>query len=83
MVKPNLQKAVAVFLTVLSAMVVWSECTFFNKSPVLSLFAIFINLAKDNYNFVFIEVRLPPPKEKVGTVVVCILLEAINFIFKS
>ena len=48
----------AVILTIVSFMVVWSECLFFVKDPVLSVFAVFINLAKENYDYVFIEVRL-------------------------
>lgn len=42
-------------LMVLSFMVVWSECLFFIKSPVLSLFAVFINLARLNYDYAYIE----------------------------
>lgn len=38
--------------------VVWSEVTFFNKSPVLSLFAQFLNLAKRNYDYFTIEVKI-------------------------
>ena len=39
-------------------MIVWSELTFFNKSPTLSLFAVFINAAKANYDYLAIEVCL-------------------------
>lgn len=46
---------VSLVLMVLSFMVVWSECLFFIKSPVLSLFAVFINLARDNYDYAYIE----------------------------
>ncbi|KAL8571888.1 hypothetical protein ACOMHN_011480 [Nucella lapillus] len=46
---------VSVVLMVLSFMVVWSECLFFIKSPVLSLFAVFINLARLNYDYAYIE----------------------------
>nr|CAB3263454.1 LMBR1 domain-containing protein 2-like [Phallusia mammillata] len=53
--QPALRKTLAICLAVLSLMVVWSECTFFNESPVLSLFAIFINLAKQNYDYFYIE----------------------------
>jgi len=42
----------------MSVIVVWSELTFFNAEPVLSLFAIFVNLAKDGYDYVSIEVNL-------------------------
>lgn len=49
-------RAMAVIFTVLSVFVVWSEVTFFNKQPPLSLFAIFVNLAKANYDYFVIEV---------------------------
>ncbi|KAK7508228.1 hypothetical protein BaRGS_00000467 [Batillaria attramentaria] len=45
----------SLILMVLSFMVVWSECLFFIQSPVLSLFAVFINLARDNYDYAYIE----------------------------
>ncbi|CAH1775347.1 unnamed protein product [Owenia fusiformis] len=48
-------KAVAIVLCIFTAMVVWCEVTFFSKSPVLSLFAIFIQLAKRNYDYFYIE----------------------------
>nr|CAD7195961.1 unnamed protein product [Timema douglasi] len=43
-------------LGILSTAVVWSEVTFFNKDPVISLFAQFLNLAKVNYDYLTIEV---------------------------
>lgn len=46
-------------LALLSVLVVWSELTFFNASPVLSIFAIFVNLAKEYYDYLSIEVRHP------------------------
>lgn len=49
-------KIAAVSAGCLSVAVVWSEVTFFNKSPVLSLFAQFVNLAKRNYDYFTIEV---------------------------
>jgi hypothetical protein len=39
-------------------MVIWSEMTFFNKYPVLSLHAIFLNAARASYNYISIEVRI-------------------------
>ncbi|KAF4517528.1 hypothetical protein B566_EDAN005091 [Ephemera danica] len=48
-------KAIAVCAGVLSACVVWSEITFFNKDPVLSIFARIVNLAKSNYDYFTIE----------------------------
>jgi len=45
-------------MAVLTVMVVWSECVFFIKTPVLSLFAIFLNVATTHvYNYIAIEVR--------------------------
>ncbi|KAL5016235.1 hypothetical protein ScPMuIL_005824 [Solemya velum] len=55
LIRPWVLRVGAVFLTVLSFMVVWSECLFFVKSPVLSLFAVFIDLAKEHYDYVYIE----------------------------
>lgn len=50
-------KIAAICAGCLSVAVVWSEVTFFNKSPVLSLFAQFLNLAKRNYDYFTIEVK--------------------------
>ena len=49
-------KVAAIVAGLLSAAVVWSEVTFFNKEPVLSLFARFLSLAKVNYDYFTIEV---------------------------
>lgn len=49
-------RMLAVLLCVLSAAVVWSECTFFSLNPVLSLFAVFIQMAEKKQNYVCIEV---------------------------
>ncbi|XP_041042353.1 G-protein coupled receptor-associated protein LMBRD2B isoform X2 [Carcharodon carcharias] len=48
-------RILAVVLSVFSIIVVWSECTFFSTSPVLSLFAIFIQVAEKTYNYLYIE----------------------------
>ena len=45
-------------LALLSILVVWSELTFFNAQPVLSIFAIFVNLAKEYYDYLSIEVSI-------------------------
>ncbi|XP_072757646.1 LMBR1 domain-containing protein 2 homolog [Anoplolepis gracilipes] len=55
-VKDYVLKVAAICAGCLSVAVVWSEVTFFNKSPVLSLFAQFLNLAKRNYDYFTIEV---------------------------
>ncbi len=57
MLKPWGLKVVSVCLCIFSIMVVWSEVLFFVPQPTLSLFAIFINLAKNNYEYFYIEVR--------------------------
>lgn len=54
--KRYLCQGLAAVLALLSALVVWSELTFFNASPVLSVFAIFVNLAKEYYDYLSIEV---------------------------
>ncbi|KAI4887818.1 hypothetical protein NFI96_005377 [Prochilodus magdalenae] len=48
-------RVLAVGLCVMSVAVVWSECTFFSTQPVLSLFAIFIQLAERQYNYLYIQ----------------------------
>ncbi|XP_046818597.1 LMBR1 domain-containing protein 2 homolog [Vespa crabro] len=55
-IKSYVKKIAAICAACLSAAVVWSEVTFFNKSPVLSLFAQFVNIAKENYDYFTIEV---------------------------
>lgn len=46
----------AVLAGILSVAVVWSEVTFFNKDPVLSIFAVLVDLSKASYNYFAIEV---------------------------
>ncbi|CAL8249328.1 unnamed protein product [Merluccius merluccius] len=48
-------RLVFVVLGVLSLAVVWSECTFFSSQPVLSLFAVLIQMAEKQYNYICIE----------------------------
>uniref|UniRef100_A0A8C7GRY6 LMBR1 domain containing 2b n=1 Tax=Oncorhynchus kisutch TaxID=8019 RepID=A0A8C7GRY6_ONCKI len=48
-------RLLAVLLSLFSVGVVWSECTFFSTRPVLSLFAVFIQLAERDYNYLYIE----------------------------
>ncbi|KAJ8285294.1 hypothetical protein GJAV_G00025200 [Gymnothorax javanicus] len=55
LLRPWFYRAVAVVLTLFSVAVVWSECTFFSTRPVLSLFAVFIQLAERDYNYLYIE----------------------------
>lgn len=49
-------RLLAVLLCLLSAAVVWSECTFFTTHPVLSLFAVFVQMAEKKHNYICIEV---------------------------
>uniref|UniRef100_U5EYB4 Putative conserved plasma membrane protein n=1 Tax=Corethrella appendiculata TaxID=1370023 RepID=U5EYB4_9DIPT len=55
-IKSPLLKILAVITGIISLMVVWSELTFFNRSPVLSIFANVLNVAKERYDFVTIEI---------------------------
>ncbi|KAK5909845.1 hypothetical protein CesoFtcFv8_003738 [Champsocephalus esox] len=48
-------RLLAVLLCLLSAAVVWSECTFFSTHPVLSLFAVFVQMAEKHHNYICIE----------------------------
>ncbi|MEQ2219234.1 LMBR1 domain-containing protein 2-B, partial [Xenoophorus captivus] len=57
LLKPWFYRLLSVVLTLFSVAVVWSECTFFSTRPVLSLFAVFIQLAERDYNYLYIEVR--------------------------
>ncbi|CAB1319296.1 unnamed protein product [Coregonus sp. 'balchen'] len=51
-------RLLSLLLSLLSVAVVWSECTFFSTQPVLSLFAVFIQLAEKDYNYLYIEVAI-------------------------
>ncbi|KAH8330832.1 hypothetical protein KR067_007897 [Drosophila pandora] len=49
-------KSLCVLTATMSAIVVWSELTFFSRKPVLSVFANVINVAKESYDFLTIEI---------------------------
>lgn len=51
-----IKKMLAILAGILSVAVVWSELTFFNKQPVLSIFANIVNVAKVKYDYTTIEV---------------------------
>ncbi|XP_044051851.1 G-protein coupled receptor-associated protein LMBRD2B-like [Siniperca chuatsi] len=53
--RQGLYRLLAVLLCLLSAAVVWSECTFFSTHPVLSLFAVFVQMAEKQHNYICIE----------------------------
>lgn len=54
--KKWLLKFIAILLLLLTLMVIWSEMTFFNKKPVISFFALFLNSARESYNYFAIEI---------------------------
>ena len=53
---PWLLRITAVLLFLLSVTLVWSEVTFFNKEPVLSIFALMIDGASVGYYYFYVEV---------------------------
>lgn len=55
LVRPPFLRTLAVITGIFSAAVVWSELTFFNRKPVLSIFAGVVNIAKDKHDFLTIE----------------------------
>ncbi|XP_069483230.1 G-protein coupled receptor-associated protein LMBRD2 [Ambystoma mexicanum] len=56
LLRPWFYRILAIVLAIFSAVVVWSECTFFSTRPVLSLFAVFIQQAEKTYNYIYIEI---------------------------
>lgn len=52
-----LLKTLSVVTGILSVIIVWSEMTFFKKQPVLSIFALMVNAAKQNNDYVMIQVN--------------------------
>lgn len=55
LLRPPYLKCLAVITGILSLMVVWSELTFFNREPVLSIFANVLEVAKDHHDFLTVE----------------------------
>ena len=53
LLRPWFYRILAVVLSIFSVIVVWSECTFFSTRPVLSLFAVFLQLA-EKHTIIFI-----------------------------
>ncbi|VEN38005.1 unnamed protein product [Callosobruchus maculatus] len=49
------QKMLAILAGIFSICVVWSEVTFFNVYPPLSIFAVLVNVAKRHYDYLTIE----------------------------
>uniref|UniRef100_A0A8D8RSA0 LMBR1 domain-containing protein 2 homolog n=1 Tax=Cacopsylla melanoneura TaxID=428564 RepID=A0A8D8RSA0_9HEMI len=54
-IEPKLMLVLGVIAGLMSFAVLWSEVTFFNKSPVLSLFAILFNRSAMTYDYFTIE----------------------------
>lgn len=57
-IHPMMLKTLSVITGVLSVVIVWSEMTFFKKQPVLSIFALMVNVAKQNNDYVMIQVNI-------------------------
>ena len=55
---PWLLRFTAILLFLLSVTLVWSEVTFFNVQPVLSIFAQMIRSASKGYYYFYVEVSL-------------------------
>ncbi|GAB1603134.1 LMBR1 domain-containing protein 2-like [Argonauta hians] len=55
LLQPWVMKIVAGWLALMSFLIVWSECLFFIEKPVLSMFAVSINIASKNHDYVYIE----------------------------
>ena len=53
---PWLLRITAVLLFLLSITLVWSEVTFFNVQPVLSIYAQMIRAASGGYYYFYVEV---------------------------
>ncbi|CAH1405013.1 unnamed protein product [Nezara viridula] len=54
-IEDYIYRGFGIICAILSTAVVWSELTFFNESPVLSLFALFISGFGDKYDYFSIE----------------------------
>lgn len=54
-IRKYIMKFISVILMATTVIVIWSEMTFFNKQPVLSIFAIFLIRARNTYNYFSIE----------------------------
>jgi hypothetical protein len=55
-IKKYFIKMLAIMLMIATVMVIWSEMTFFNKKPVLSILAVISNGLRENYKYLIIEV---------------------------
>lgn len=55
-IHPMILRSLSLLTGLLSIIIVWSEMTFFMKQPVLSIFALMVNMAKQNNDYVMIQV---------------------------
>lgn len=56
LISPYCWKLIAVITAIMSVAIVWSEVTFFCVTPPLSIFAVIVNAAKENFDYFMIEV---------------------------
>jgi hypothetical protein len=59
---------VSIVLALVTIVVIWSEMTFFNKKPVLSIFALLLTEARHNYNYMLIEVGFRNFKKDISLI---------------
>lgn len=54
-IRPIFMKMLSILSGILSVAVIWSEVTFFNREPVLSIFALITYYVRDHYNYLLME----------------------------
>lgn len=55
LLSPLMLRGAAACAAIMSVLIIWSEVTFFSIHPPLSMFALFVDLAKKRYNYFAIE----------------------------
>lgn len=55
LLSPLMLRAAALVSCLMSVLIIWSEVTFFSRSPTLSVFAAFVNLFSNNKDYLAIE----------------------------
>lgn len=82
-IRPWAIRVLAITLALISLLVIWSEMTFFRTTkPILSIFAICVNAARDHHQYFIIEVREDLLKRSIEILFTGDLL-AWNCLFKS
>jgi len=56
LLSPLMLRGAALFSCIMSVLIIWSEVTFFSRSPTLSVFAAFVNLFSRNRDYFAIEI---------------------------